>query len=60
MSVVSALNQEQKTSNFCIIKRNNTLTTIIKQLIDSKLDNDHVLYWTHTEVSEWHGSTKVI
>ena len=45
---------------FFIVKRNNTLTTIIKQLIDCILDDGHVLDWPHTEVSELHGFAKEI
>ena len=41
------------------VKRNNTLTTIIKQSNDCILDNDHVLDWVHTRVSELHGFATV-
>ena len=43
---------ETKTSIFFIVKRNNTLTTTIKRLIDCILYNNHVLDWAHTEVSQ--------
>ena len=46
--------------NFFIVKRNNTLTTIIKQLTDSILDNNHVLDWAHSEVSELYGFAREI
>ena len=42
------------TSIFITVKGNNTLTTIIKQLTDCILDNNYVLNWTHTGVSELH------
>ena len=50
--ILQSYHPETKTSNFFIVKRNNTLTTIIKQLIYCILDNNHVLYWAHTEVLE--------
>ena len=58
--ILQSYHPETKTSNFFIVKRNNTLTTIIKQLIYCILDNNHVLYWAHTEVLELHGFAKEI
>ena len=51
-------NVEIKIFNFFIVKRNNTVTAIIKQLIDCILDNDYVLDWA--QVSELHGFAKDI
>ena len=58
--ILQSYHPETKASIFFIVKRNNTLTTIIKQLIDSILDNNHILDWAHTEVSELHGFAKEI
>ena len=46
--LLQSYHPESKTSNFFIVKHNNTLSTIIKQLIDCILDNNHVLDWVHT------------
>ena len=53
-------NLEIKILDFFIVKRNNILTKIIKQLVDCILDNDRVLDWAHTEVLELHGFAKDI
>ena len=41
--ILQSYHPETKTSNFFIVKHNDTLTIIIKQLIDCILDNNHVL-----------------
>ena len=58
--VLQSYHPEPKTSIFFIVKHNNTLTAIIKQLIDCILDNNHVLDQAHTDVSELHGFAKEI
>ena len=58
--ILQSYHPETKTSIFFAFKHNNTLTTIIKQLIDCILGNNHVLDWAHTEVSELLGFTKEI
>ena len=58
--ILQPYHPETKTSNFFVAKHNNTLTKIIKQLIDCILDKNHVLDWAHTEVSELHGFAKEI
>ena len=58
--ILQSYHPETKTSNFFTVKLNNTLTTIIKQLIDCILNNNHVLDWAHTEVLELHGFAKEI
>ena len=49
--ILQSYHPETKTSIFFIAKRNNTIATIIKQLIDCILDNNHGLDWSYTEVS---------
>ena len=58
--LLQSYHPESKTSNFFIVKHNNTLSTIIKQLIDCILDNNHVVDWVYTEVSKFHGFAKEI
>ena len=61
--ILQSYHPETKISNFFIIKgfnNNNTLPTIIKQLIDCILGSNHVLNWAHSEDSELHGFTKDI
>ena len=43
---------EPKTSKFFIIKYNNTLMTIIKEIVDCIFDENHMLDWDHTEIVE--------
>ena len=52
--ILQSYHPETKSLNTVIIKPNNTLMTIIKQLIDYILDNNHVLDRAHTQVSELH------
>ena len=58
--ILQLYHPETKTSNVFIVERYNTLTTIIKELIDCILDNSYVLDWAHTEISELHGFSKEI
>ena len=58
--ILQLYHPETKTSNFFIVKRNITLTTIRKQIMDCILVNNHVLDWAHTEFSELHGFAKEI
>ena len=58
--ILQSYHPETKTSNFFIVKHNNALSTIIKQLIDCILDNNHVLGWAHIGISELHGFAKEI
>ena len=46
--ILQSYHPETKTSIFFIVKCNNTLATIIKQLIDCILDNNHVFDCAHT------------
>ena len=41
--ILQSYHPEPKISKFFIVKHSNTLTAIIKQLIDCILDNNHVL-----------------
>ena len=43
---------ESKTSKFLIIKYNNTLMTIIKEIVDCMFDESHMLYWADKEIVE--------
>ena len=58
--ILQSYHPETKTSNFFIVKRNNTSTTIIKQLVDSILDNIMFLIGHILQVSELHGFAKEI
>ena len=56
--ILQSYHPETKTSNVFIAERYNTLTTIIKGLIDYILDNGYVPDWAHTEILELHGFSK--
>ena len=58
--ILQSNHPETKTSIFFTVKRDNTLRTMITQLIDCILDNNHTFDWAHTEVSELHGFAKEI
>ena len=49
--ILQSYHPESKTSKFFIIKYNNTLMTIIKQIVDSMFDENHMLDWTHKKLS---------
>ena len=58
--ILQSYHPETKASIFFTVKRDNTLRTMITQLIDCILDNNHTFDWVHTEVSELHGFAKEI
>ena len=50
--ILQSYQSESKTSKFFIIKYNNTLMTIIKEIIGFIFDENHILDWDHTEIVE--------
>ena len=50
--ILQSYQSESKTSKFFIIKYNNTLMTIIKEIIGCIFDENHILDWDHTEIVE--------
>ena len=58
--VLQSYHPETETSNVFLDERHNTLTTIIKKLIDCILDNGHVLDWAHSEILQLHDFSKEI
>ena len=50
--ILQSYHPESKTSKFFIIKHNNTLMTIIKEIVDCIFDENHMLDGDHTEIVE--------
>ena len=50
--ILQSYHPESKTSKFFIIKYNNTLLTIIKEIVDCMFDENHMLDWAHEEIVE--------
>ena len=50
--ILQSYHPESKTSKFFIIKYNNTLMTIIQEIVDCIFDENHILDWDHTEIVE--------
>ena len=50
--ILQSYHPESKTSKFFIIKYNNTLMTIIKEIVDCIFDENHMLDWDHPEIVE--------
>ena len=50
--ILQSYHPESKTSKFFIIKYNNTLMTIIKEIVDCMFDKSHMLYWADKEIVE--------
>ena len=51
--ILQSYHPESKTSKFFIIKyNNNTLMTIIKEIVDCIFDENHMLDWDYTEIVE--------
>ena len=50
--ILQSYHSESKTSKFFIIKYNNTLTIIIKEIFSCMFDENDVLDWDHTEIVE--------
>ena len=58
--ILQSYQPETKSSIFLLVKRNNTLMTIVKDVIDSIYHNERILTWAHNDVTELHGFGKVI
>ena len=50
--VLQSYHSESKTSKFFFTKYNNTLMTIIKEIVDYMFDENHMLDWAHKEIVE--------
>ena len=50
--ILQSYHPESKTSKLFIIKYNNALMTIIKEIVDFIFDENHMLDWDHTEIVE--------
>ena len=50
--LLQSYHPETQTSMFFLIKQNNTLVELIKQITDSIYDNTHILEWEYNEILE--------
>ena len=50
--ILQLYHPESKNSKFFIIKYNNTLMTIIKEIADCMFDENHMVDWAHKEIVE--------
>ena len=50
--ILQSYHPESKTLKISIIKYNNTLMIIIKEIADCIFDESHILDWDHTEIVE--------